>query len=239
MKKKVFSFIVIEIINIASLFMLVLGCDTKYIGIDFSFDLNGIIFSYLSFVSLFLFLNNFEANFFNENMIEISIRINKRFNLAIYEVLKQLIIIIIYEITEITSIILFSLLLNRKFELSGLLMFFVLNLGVKLFYSMIMTILQIIFSKSYGFIIICVIHLLLILTGSGIYTVLQDGTYPSVDKLLTIANVLNISNYISLERLNVLTKTPGIAVLIIFSVIIVLTAAFVLYGKKIDILRKE
>lgn len=239
MKKKRISFAVVEMINVLCVFMLVSNSNSKFIGIEFSFNLAQLIFSTLSFVTLFVLLQNYESNLFNESKLAISIRINNRYKLAAYEVLNKTAVILIYEVTEIFFILLASIVLNKQYKLSELLLLFVFMLIVKLFYLMLLLFLQICLSKNYGFIVVCLIHLLLTTIGTGIYQFLQDNYNASVSKILKVINVLNISNYMSLERVNSLVTHYTTPITCILFVILIEMLLFIYSSKKIDILRKD
>lgn len=231
------SVIIAMLINAFCSFFLVYFSKEEFLGIEFNFNTGHIIFTALSFICLTVIMQNRSSCLFKEDNIVRLTRIGSRRKALKIELIKIVFVVFLYEFIGDLFIFIFSLVLNKSF--GSLAQMFILNYLIKLLLMIIQFAMDRVFSHNFGFMIISVMFITLLLIGSGIYAFCEKSSDNALISKLLFLNKLNLINYVSISRANFLTDKIIYPLLSAIGLISVVSAALFVKIKKINLLPKE
>lgn len=235
---KISTFIAM-IINIICSFFLIYFSFEGYKGIEFDYNTGHLIFTALSFICLSVIMQNrTDCLFIDNNLIRLS-RIGSRRKALIFELLKTIFYVFIYECIGAISVCIFAVLLKENLRAEDIAMMFILGYLIKLFLIIIQFIMDRIFTHNIGFMIICLLFLTLLLAGSGIYYFCENAQDTELTSKLLILNKLNLINYISISRTNYLTDNILYPLSTVIGLNIISITVLFIKIKKLNLIPKE
>lgn len=200
------SIVVSVVINILCSFFLVYFSFEEYAGIEFDYNAGHLVFTSLSFICLTVIMQNrSDCLFADDNIIRLS-RIGSRRKALIIELLKIISTVFVYELVGTVSICVFSFSLKKALSLTSIILMFIMGYLVKLFLMIIQFIMDRVFVHNFGFMLISILFMVLLLVGSGIYYFCEQSSDIQLVGKLLILNKLNLINYVSISRTYYLTQ---------------------------------
>ncbi len=210
-----------------------------YIGIEFNYSSGQFIFISLSFVCLTVIMQSrSDCLFKQDNIIRLS-RIGSRRKALKEELEKIFLLVFIYEMESAAGILIFSLLMGKDLNLYYIVLLFALNFIIKLLMIIIQFILDLKLTYNFGFLIISIAYMLMLLAGSGIYLYCNEIADTDLISKLTLINKLNVINYTSLSRAFDLIDNAENALFVIIALIVPIISVLFIKIKNYSILPKE
>ena len=234
MKNKSLSIITVFIIILCSIMQAHYNLDGQFYGIPMNFELNSLIFSSVSFVTLSLLANaRSDCLFNNDNIIRLT-RLKSRSAAMKIEIIKTAVITILYNSAQISIIYLFNFLFYGSVDFKKTYVYLLYSIIVSFFLMLFQFNIELHLTKKFAFLIISLSYIAFNILSSFAYTKYLDGTTDS--ELIMCFLKINIINYLSFTRIEIISKNIFIPFVIIFLLDIILIILSFVFIRKKDIL---